>query len=107
MVHVWQQVPFRCIPSTPAANKWTKLGPVIDILLDGLLCHGVVVLAFLQLQVESENKAADVDVQLQLDLNFSAVTGGRYQAARKFLIDASTNFSVAALRIAVEPVRFG
>ena len=56
---------------------------------------------FLQLQFESANKAADVDVQLQLGLNSSVVAGGRYQVARKFLLDASANFAVAALGIAL------
>ncbi len=36
----------------------------------------------------------DMDMQLALDLDLSAVTGARYHAARKFLIDEATRWSL-------------
>ena len=110
MVSALRRVVFRHIPSTPAANRWRKLGPVIDTLILGLLCHQAFLLVFLKLRVKAGAAQADMDImrdmRLTLDLDLSAVTGTRYHAARKFLLDEATSWSLTVLGLALEPVRF-
>ncbi len=67
-----QSVVFRRSLSAPARNKWTKLGPVLDTLLLGTLCHGVFTSAFLTLSLPRSRRNthaadADLDPELQQD----------------------------------------
>lgn len=47
-----EQIMFRRTVPSIAANKWTKLGPVIDWLLTAFLAHGVLRVAFLRLGLD-------------------------------------------------------
>ena len=38
-------------PARPAVNKWTKLGPCVDVLLFGVLVHNIIPAAFESLKV--------------------------------------------------------
>ena len=59
---------FRTVPATPAANKWTKLAPVCDLLILGLLVHGVFVKTFAALGVAHDENALRLDSNLDFDM---------------------------------------
>ncbi len=86
------KVLFRAAPSTPAANKWSKLGPVLDWVLLNMLCHSILLNLMLSLQVRPAAKEGqdddDVDESLRQELNFAALKGKRWQACTDFFHDS-------------------
>lgn len=88
-VRALKRVPFRQVPSTPAANKWTKLGPVVDILMVGFAVHSVFLLAFLKLQVKDEVAAGDMDMQLALDMCFFCCGWRKVPSSPTLLVGSS------------------
>ena len=87
----------RTVPATPAANKWTKLAPVCDLLILGFLVHGVFVKTFAALGVAHDENALRLDSNLDFDMIKEALFLPSLAAA----IRRPWNFSmtlVAALR---------
>lgn len=79
-------VPFREIPVTPAANKWTKLGPCLDLMMVGLLTHRILAGCFSRLQKSSSedrgDEAHDNDQIYLHDIDWSALQG-RYSMVQR------------------------
>ena len=100
---------FPQVPATPAVNKWTKLAPVCDLLILGLLMHGIFPRVFATLQVASSGAAADIDMSMDFDMIrdvfFSAVAGSRFKAALRFLSDPATCPALVTLGLVLEPLR--
>jgi len=104
------RVLFRASPSTPAANKWSKLGPVLDWVLLNTLCHSLLLSLMLSLQVATP--AADVreddddmDELLQQELNFAALKGKRWQACTSFFMNTDHVTTMVFLALTLEPLR--
>eukprot|EP00972_Heterocapsa_arctica_P063424 9358829-Heterocapsa_arctica.AAC.1 len=57
-----------------------------------------------RLRVKSGAADVDMDMQLTLDCDLSAVTGARYRAAQKFLLDEATCWSLTVMGLVLEPV---
>ena len=94
-------------PATPAINKWTKLSPVVDFLLLGLLCHSIFYRAFQSLRLPQTQDVVDhsMDFDMIKDVFFSAVAGNRYTASLRFLADAATIPALVTLGLVLEPIR--
>ena len=114
------RVIFKRIPCAPAANKWTKLGPVCDTLIFGLMVHNVYAKAFFALSMPTEPEGGDsvpealsggkpperLDASLEADLCFSKVQGVRFAAARKFLCSPDIKATLLTLSLMLEPLRY-
>jgi hypothetical protein len=50
----FEKIVFKSVPATPAINKWTKLAPVCDMLIFGLLLGRILVSVFAALGVKRE-----------------------------------------------------
>ena len=53
-----RQILFRTVPLTPAANKWTNLGPCCDSVLLPTLLHRLFYTAFVSLNVDTDTGPA-------------------------------------------------
>ena len=102
-------VPFRQVPLTPAANKWSKLGPCIDVLMFACLCHQLFVLLFATLPIaahaEDATDEAAHDHAYTSDINYQAVQGRRYKRAMETLNSADCLFAMRLLAVVTEPIR--
>ena len=102
-------VPLRAMPTTPAANKWSKLGPCIDLLLVGLQCHQLLRSLWRSLNLGAESAVAgnnpEHERQYIEDLDFSAVQGKRWGTGMAALDDATFRFSISLLALVLEPLR--
>jgi hypothetical protein len=104
-----KSVVLRCCPTTPSANKWTKLGSTLDILLLGFWCHKLLISCFLvglDTMQFFEAPDPDLDQQLQSYLCFKAVLGKRYHAARRFLTDPVKMLHLRLLCVTTEVTRY-
>lgn len=103
------KVLFRAAPSTPAANKWSKLGPVLDWVLLNMLCHSILLNLMLSLQVRPAAKEGqdddDVDESLRQELNFAALKGKRWQACTDFFMIPEHVTTMIYLALTLEPLR--
>ena len=92
-------------PARPAVNKWTKLGPCVDVLLFGVLCHNVLPLTFASLKVSAaqhQKTGNEDDVAYMVDLDFSALQGKRYAAALAMLSDKAATTALVVLALVLE-----
>ena len=100
---------FRASPSTPAANKWSKLGPVLDWVLLNMLCHSLLLSLMLALQVTPVATVGgddnDVDDSLRRELNFAALKGKRWQACATFFMNPTQVTTMTFLAFTLEPLR--
>lgn len=71
MLNALKRIVMRAAPAPPTANKWTSLGPVLDVLVIGFLTHAVFVSLFLTLKVKTadddQHDLRDMDVELWKD----------------------------------------
>lgn len=102
---------FRCVPPTPASNKWAKLSGCLDIILMGIWCHaalpalfktGLGDLTFGDLSDAHEQ----MDPQMLKDVAYRAVAGKRYQSARSLLTEETNVSRMLVLGIVLEGTRF-
>jgi hypothetical protein len=106
MLEALKKGPFRAIPGVPAANKWTKLGPTVDMLVMGMLCHGIFTKAFLAMRLRHQGGAIEgLDPQLMHDACWAEVQGRRYTDSCRFLLDACTRARLCMLSLVLEPIR--
>lgn len=107
MVQCLRKLVFHGAPLPPAAAKWTRLGPVLDILLLGACVHDVFAAVFMTLQYKAEATSPDasMDPQLLQDIMFSAVTGRRFSEAKDFLRSADNRSKLSQLALVLEPLR--
>ena len=99
---------FRHAPTRPAVNKWTKLGPCVDVLLFGVLLHNILPAAFASLKVpvsQRKREDHDEDADYWAEFDFIALQGKRYAAALKMLQDAGAAVAMIVLAIVLEPLR--
>lgn len=100
---------FSSVPLTPAANKWTKLGPCCDAVFGGMLLGRVYLHALVSLQIaQPEQKQGDnnADEDYIRDVDFGAVQGKRYKVSVEFLSHKENNVGLAILSLLLEPLRF-
>ena len=101
---------FNTVPSSPAANKWTKLGPSADFMTFALCPHRLLAGAFSKLKEPKEETTLqgdlnDLDPDLCKDVAFSAVAGSRYKASKEFLGAEETPTLLMRLCLVLEPLR--
>lgn len=103
-----RKVLFAAAPATPAANKWSKLGPVLDWTILCMLSHALLLSLMLALRVDKPQDEADDDLDpaLHHDLHFSAVLGKRWKSSTDFLTVAAHVDSMLCLAFALEPLRY-
>lgn len=76
-------------PQVPSLNKWTKIGPCVDVLVAGIAVHGLFVAAFAELQTKIPDKVggsgqgtdAGAEPEYDADVEYSAVQGKRFAAS--------------------------
>ena len=101
---------FKTVPSSPAANKWTKLGPSADFMTFALCPHRLLAGAFSKLKQPKEEATLqgdlnDLDPDLRKDVAFSAIAGSRYKASKEFLGAEETPMLLMRLCLVLEPLR--
>ena len=99
---------FMKAPACPAVNKWSKLGPCVDILMFGLLVHQVLPRAFALMRLSGsvlQSFAGDDDGDYLAALDFSALQGKRYNASKVMLQDPTALVAIICLSIILEPLR--
>ena len=97
---------FKGAPAPPAVNKWTKLGPVIDLLIFSLLANNMFHRLFHSLDYKQEVFVdGSMDMQLIQEVMFSAVAGSRYADSKTFLSDPASLPAMICLGLALEPIR--
>ena len=98
---------FHHRPLVPSVNKWTKLGPCCDVLVFGVLLHGVFTACFETLQIKTcDTPDGDDVVEYAKDVDFAALQGKRYIRALRMLQDRACRFALLALAFTIEPLRF-
>ncbi len=109
MVNNLRKVMFKAMPNTPAINKWTALGPVLDFLLFGCVVHMAFVSTFLKLALGmKERDMGDVrglDMDFVKDMSFSAVAGNRFRTSRGFLSNPEHLSVIVMFALVLEPLR--
>lgn len=104
-------VVFREVPCTPAASKWTKLGPCCDSIVLGLWLHRVFVHILGALQLKQDQETPEVrdqqaDEQYIHDIDYGALQGKRYKIALSFMRDRRSNETLIVLCLALEALRY-
>ena len=111
VVAVMMQTLLLKAPATPAVNKWSKLGPCVDVLIFGLVVHNVFGRAFEMLSLSGVDLRAkvhddaDVDADYQAAADFNALQGTRFNAAMSMLRDRAAQVAMICLAIVLEPLR--
>ena len=121
MENAMKSVLFRKIPVVPAANKWSKLGPSMDVVIIGNLCHRMLERVFELLSLsegsnegkqtqlvafKTDDHDAHIDPALVQDASFSAVAGTRYMQSLRFIANLLTTITLSIFAVVYEPVRF-
>lgn len=113
-----EAVLFKSNIPTIAANKWTKLGPVLDWILGASLAHSILPAAFGKLGLGSLQAAAGgsnsslapaneyLDPALESDLTFSVMKGKRFKASLELLRDKERLATMWMFALAIEPLRY-
>ena len=72
---------LRHVPTVPVASRWTKIGPCLDFIVGGFLCHGLLPALF-DKAFSSFSAAGprvqfspEVDVALEEEMKWHAITG--------------------------------
>jgi hypothetical protein len=98
---------FHLRPVVPALNKWTKLGPCCDVLVFGVMLHGVMTTCFGTLKLKPSDGAGELDdADYAKDLDYAALQGKRYTTGLRMLQDPACRFALLALALTIEPLRF-
>ncbi|CAK0893274.1 unnamed protein product [Prorocentrum cordatum] len=95
------------MPLVPSVNKWTKLGPCVDVLVFGLLAHRVLPVCFESLKFKAPPSRDDheADDQFKFEADFSALQGKRFRLALDMLKSEASVGCIVMLGIVLEPVR--
>ena len=113
MIRAIKQLLFRARPSVPAVNRWSKLGPALDIVLPLVLVHDLMHKLLEQLGSASgagedaDHAMADdeLDEALKSEFDFAKLQGLRYKASLSYFGNASTSSSLLVLALCLEPIR--
>ena len=106
---------FQRQPPDIAANKWSRLGPVIDWLLLAQLCHKLLLAGMRRLGTSIDHGAGgnpcdqdeeQCDPALKQEREFSILKGKRYLSSRSFLADTPKTWTVLFVAIAIEGHRY-
>ena len=94
-----------------AANKWNKLGPLLDWVIISCLPHGMLgsCLQSLGLKVDQQRHASlaeDADHHLEEEVDFARLRGKRYQMSVSTFNSASHVRTLLMLAIALEAHRY-
>ena len=97
-------------PGCPAVNKWSKLGPCVDILMSGIVLHQILPRAFALMKrrgadMQGKARGDDDDGDYVAALDFSALQGKRFSAALAMLQDRQAHAAIICLVIVLEPLR--
>lgn len=104
-----QSIIFDAQPQTPSLSKWSKLGPCLDVMLLGILCHNFFGRAMEQLQVRDTSATmtdGQEESQFASDMDWGGVQGKRYSLAMCMFRDGFSRSCLVALALATEPMRF-
>ena len=113
MIRAIKQLLFRARPSVPAVNRWSKLGPALDIVLPLVLVHNLMH-KLLELLGSASGAGEDaghdmaddeLDAALKSEFDFSKLQGLRYKASLSYFGNASTSNSLLVLALCLEPIR--
>ena len=81
---------LRVLPTVPTAAKWTKVGPCLDFVIMGLLCHFLLrhaaihaLSSFTAAREKNKSDRSSLDPSVDEEVNWRAVTGRRASATRK------------------------
>lgn len=100
---------FRSIPGLPEISKWTKLLPVLMVIMTccvgGLLEEAFAESAKHFKFRQFPQAAAEQDYQEDANIEWHRLAGGRFRRCRQLVADSSQMFYISTLAIIVEPLR--
>lgn len=98
-----RRVIFRRLPTVPASNKWTVLGPCVDWFIGGVMCHNMLPLIYAAsfgklsekclLKAQSMHfERGKVSADFYQDVNWHAIAGSRMKTGLRLLQDCLCAF---------------
>ena len=109
---VLKSVVIRRAPGVPSANKWSKVGEALDIVLLSLWIHGLLLLLFTRglgaldyTCNPGSTGDGEIDVDMAREQSFRAVLGKRQVAAKELLRNPMMRLIMQMVAIVMEATR--
>ena len=114
LVSVLQGLLLRRLPTTPIANKWTKLGPCIDfVVLLRLCCNLMKHLLDLAMEATDNERGArgsgtdpEMDSRMDEEFNWHKLNGIKLRNCKAKVADGEFMLRMIMLAVVLEPIRW-